>query len=260
MDGISIAIGAGIAKAGPEPSRSPIATTGAELPLSPTSAAAAAADSNITSTVMFEPAYAPGPPQPQPQPQQHRPYEAPEWHHDISVAVVEMAFSPPHETPDGHPSWNARLLLRTRDLPRLMREGLFWDDGNIHREAGYVALEQQDGEYPHSGLRNKRVWYLSSTEIATPAYTADFCNPSDSSNHLWVAKLYVWARDMRDLTDFRPAERLWNQTYHCIASSQDAKEVYYEYRHFDRAAQAEAVNAIYDRAPLEGWWPWPRRT
>jgi hypothetical protein len=47
---------------------------------------------------------------------------------------------------DQKPRWNAWLGLRVKNMPRLMRQGLYWSRANILADKGFVMLHRSDPE------------------------------------------------------------------------------------------------------------------
>lgn len=137
------------------------------------------------------------------------------------------------------PQWLAVLVVKSRDVPRLMREGFFWSTENVVPEEGYMSSETRR-DWAHSGLHYKRTWMLA--------------DKSNDETPQWVARLEVNGRFPDVLPGFRVqnlsranvfAARAWNGPKHTYAW--DSRfPVRYNY------------NCIYDDRPLQGWWPWPR--
>ncbi|KAL2884219.1 hypothetical protein SGCOL_000158 [Colletotrichum sp. CLE4] len=138
-------------------------------------------------------------------------------------------------------SWEARLRVKSKDLPRLMREGFHWTVANIHREAGYIEHEAKEPAMVGAGWNCTRNYYLSDL----------------SPDQNWTAKLTVCARDIRVLSQFDVAKLRPEQAYAAIAwtNVQPGQYVY----NFDCLDPRKNYNAIYDNMPLEGWWPWPKK-
>ncbi|KAK1993317.1 hypothetical protein LX36DRAFT_714687 [Colletotrichum falcatum] len=148
--------------------------------------------------------------------------------------------------------WEAKLHVKARDLPRLLREGFHWDGANLDREAGYIRLDvgddEDDGEDADEGDVDDR-WSCSRT-----FFLSDL-----GADPQWTAKLVVYAESTSVLSRFAVTDldmgtikeaTAWRAT----AEEDSTRWVYY----WGRQYQEASFNAIYDDMPLTGWWPWPR--
>ncbi|KAF6823372.1 hypothetical protein CPLU01_11453 [Colletotrichum plurivorum] len=185
-----------------------------------------------------------------------------EWK-DVPESVI-MELSPvPYEIGEDtqHISWTAELVLSTRDLPRLMREGLHWTAANVHPEMSVLDPEPEL-EKDKNKSRKKPKTMVRSYFISD---LGKDCN--------WAGFLMVHARD-EVLTQFRVSDLrphmilraiAWNTVYRSEfrgnsqkagRSADPAEEVAYFYDSFD---PKNNINVIYDDMPLEGRWPWPKK-
>ncbi|KAF6844227.1 hypothetical protein CMUS01_01282 [Colletotrichum musicola] len=57
--------------------------------------------------------------------------------------------------------WEVRLLVKTRDLARLMREGFHWSTANVRPEMTYIEPYLQDASLREVGWFCSRNYYLS---------------------------------------------------------------------------------------------------
>ena len=91
--------------------------------------------------------------------------------------------------------WEATFTVNCADVPRLMREGLFWSTDNIVPEEGFVrAAHPQSRALGYSHVR---------TQILTD-------KPESRGGHgglEWVASFEVAATAIETLTGFRPQNR-----------------------------------------------------
>ncbi|KAI3330099.1 hypothetical protein F4824DRAFT_492443 [Ustulina deusta] len=146
--------------------------------------------------------------------------------------------------------WVAFLEVKCFDVPRLMREGFHWDDSNVIKEEGYI-------EYGKGGP-NVDVWTSTSTRWY---FLIDTHQP-----RRWLASLDVKASDVNILYNFNPS-RLSRELVRSVwASNQDQKQIYGYRSHtsldkFSNTAESPMTgfNMIYDKMPMEGFWPWPRK-
>jgi hypothetical protein len=158
---------------------------------------------------------------------------------DWSRCNFGMSFAEDTHYP-GH-GWYGSLSLQAKDIPRLMREGLYWTEANLDYPAGHIKydyLESWNRYYP-SGWYYQRVLFFQDTAI----------DPQ------WKAKMIVFCRDMHGLSRFRFRELRLDQITFCRASHNGAL-VY----SFDRTRKTvNCINTMYEDMPLDGWWPWPKK-
>jgi hypothetical protein len=138
--------------------------------------------------------------------------------------------------------WEATLTVRCPDVPRLMREGLFWSVDNIVPEEGFIQAAP-----PHSkasGYSHVRTWILTD-------------KPESRGGHgtpEWVACLEVFATAIEALTGLRPQNLTRAHIWKANAWDVHRRLIY----NYDSYAPAQNYNCVYDDTPLRGWWPWPR--
>ncbi|KAK4041922.1 hypothetical protein C8A01DRAFT_34029 [Parachaetomium inaequale] len=158
--------------------------------------------------------------------------------------AIELAMAP---NPDGFldhpaPQWAAVLMVKTSDVPRLMREGFFWSAENVLPEEGYLSSETRR-EWRDVGFRLTRTWIL-----------VDKSNHEDGAPG-WVAHLEVMSSFREVLAGFRVQSLSRENVYAARAWNRLRQEIYgYDCRWPGRYN----YNCIYDDKPLRGWWPWPR--
>ena len=139
--------------------------------------------------------------------------------------------------------WEAALVVKCPDVPRLMRDGFFWSADNIVPEEGFIRAA-----HPQSralGYSHVRTWILTD-------------KPESRNGHgtpKWVAYLEVAATAIQTLTGFRPQSLTRAHIWKANAWDVHGRAIY----HYDSYAPAENYNCVYDDMPLRGWWPWPRR-
>jgi len=137
-----------------------------------------------------------------------------------------------------HP-WGASLVVKCRDVPRLMRAGVFWSADNILPEEGYMS-HSPPLEWSSIGFHHERVWQLA--------------DKSNGETPLWVAQLRVTSHSLAILSDFEVQKLSRHIVYTAGAWNAEDKPVYC----FDYHRPGNCYNAIYNDMPLCGWWPWPR--
>lgn len=140
--------------------------------------------------------------------------------------------------------WHALMSIQADDMPRLMRDGLHWTEANLDREAGYVELNPQVSirHPPPPFVKFIRVYYLRDL----------------GAKPLWTAKMAVCFSNTDQLSQFQFCDLKLDHVTVCTAESADHKLLYA----YQRISKFENINfnTIYDDMPLEGWWPWPKRS
>lgn len=130
------------------------------------------------------------------------------------------------------------LRLTSRDLPTLMRNGLYWDENNVTSSQLRWEYLQASGWYwtQHIALRD-----LDHLDIP-----------------LWTADLYIFGCqgvvDHR-VKDFKISDLSLNDVDCVVAGLKASHDRMYRY---DRRKPQNNSNRIYPDRKLEGWWPWPR--
>ncbi len=136
--------------------------------------------------------------------------------------------------------WAAGLIVKCRDVPRLMREGFFWTAENILPEEGYMS-HSTPSEWSDIGFDHKRVWSLA--------------HKSNGETPLWLAQLEVLSHSVPVLSGFQVQILSRENVHRAHAWNEDQQPVY----HFDNHSPSNSYNCIYDDMPLQGWWPWPKQ-
>lgn len=136
--------------------------------------------------------------------------------------------------------WVAILIVKSRDVPLLMREGFFWSAENVLPEEGYISRETRR-EWTDLGFHYTRTWILT--------------DKSNDETPLWVGHLGDFSKSGEIVPGFRVRSLSRENVHAAWAWNRLQKATYtYEYRqprHYN-------FNCIYDDKPLQGWWPWPR--
>jgi hypothetical protein len=160
-----------------------------------------------------------------------------QWTGSLTLRMV-----PDPSMPDyGKASWAAIFGVKCRDVPQLMREGLFWSVDNVLPEEGHM-LHSLKPEWEARGFQHGRQWILAD-------------KPSDGEVPKWVAFLTVISPSLELVTRFRIQDLSPSKV--CNATAWDAaNRLIYNY---NCRVQGQNYNCIYDDKPLEGWWPWPRK-
>lgn len=153
--------------------------------------------------------------------------------------ILEMALPPRHPFGYSGLPWSASLIVKCRDVPRLMREGFFWSAENILPEEGYMS-PSTTREWSDMGFDHKRVWRL--------------VDKANGETPLWVAELEVMSHSVTTLSGFQ-LHNLSREIVHRADAWNAERQLVY---HFESYSPMDCFNCIYDDMPLQGWWPWPR--
>lgn len=148
--------------------------------------------------------------------------------------------------------WQAVVQMKANDVPKVMREGLYWTEVNLDKEAGYIA---KFSDSQRAACQPSTTPHLPSCMSCQRVY---FFQDLGEEPH-WAAKMIVFCHDLDELSQFRFRDLRVDQTIFCAARDADGKVVYM----FSRGPEPHSVscvNTLYDDMPLDGWWPWPRRS
>ncbi|KAJ8131327.1 hypothetical protein O1611_g2293 [Lasiodiplodia mahajangana] len=144
--------------------------------------------------------------------------------------------------------WVAFMHIKCSDVPRLMREGFYWDVSNIIKEEGYIEYGRQGSNVDSWDSASERKYFL-----------ADIHQP-----RRWIARLVVKSLHLDILYDFDVSQLSRKLIRSVSATNQDEKLIYgyTAYTATDKFTDTSATpmkgfNMIYDKMPLEGFWPWP---
>lgn len=162
-----------------------------------------------------------------------RPFWEPEWS-EGTVYLVNIKFKTR--------SWKAELIIKTRDLARLMRESFSVTADNIHRDFDV--------------LRSTRAYCQKYDRIVFLSFLA----AGDDGEPAWVGLLQIIASPTSIVVDFDPVADLRTERTRPVEASQHynvwkAREIYYVYF---KGRPSKCFNLIYGDMQLPGLWPWPR--
>ncbi|KAI0548049.1 hypothetical protein F4679DRAFT_597097 [Xylaria curta] len=148
-----------------------------------------------------------------------------------------MAFYPDLSKDITKQDWAAILKVKCSYIPRLMREGFYWNDANVVREDGYVDLNPTNRYSKNwSGIRHY--------------FLRDLQQPP-----LWIATVEILAVNKEILCRFDLNQLSRKKMHQAGATSQYGHMVYSWVYGYPQTS----FNAIYDDRPMKGWWPWPRK-
>ncbi|KAI1364661.1 hypothetical protein F5Y08DRAFT_339419 [Xylaria arbuscula] len=142
--------------------------------------------------------------------------------------------------------WVAVLEAKCSDIPRLMREGFYWDASNIIKEESYIEFGAK--------------WPILNLWKSLPKRSYSL-----SDKH-WTASLTIEASDLTTLYDF-DINRLTRQTVKSVSATNQNQQETYGYNapmsvnwlFITTYIPMRGFNVIYDNKPLEGAWPWPSK-
>ncbi|KAI1119017.1 hypothetical protein F5Y14DRAFT_118657 [Nemania sp. NC0429] len=161
------------------------------------------------------------------------------YHSDTREPSIRFKFCPDPSKRDNTQEWMAALLVKCDDVPSLMREGFHWDRTNIIKEEGYF-----DYDYTNAGCS----WTWNGTRHY---FLEDLQRPPR-----WIATIEVFAAKHETLCCFDLGQLSLGNNCRTTAYSQSRKRIY-EYIY---GKHQQSYNAIYDDMPMEGQWPWPRKS
>ncbi len=191
--------------------------------------------------------------------------------------------------------WLAGLEVKCPDVPRLMREGFHWDADNVVREEGYLEINEE--EPTEAGVRRTestrwydlhqpRLWIASLLGLMREGFHWGAPTVIKDGGYLginkegprqagvrriegtrwyflkdlhqpprWIASLAVRAVDVRILYNFDLCQ-LSRELIRSVWASNQFQQAIYGYESYRPTVR---FNMIYDKMPMEGWWPWPRK-
>ncbi|KAI0550757.1 hypothetical protein F4679DRAFT_583128 [Xylaria curta] len=137
--------------------------------------------------------------------------------------------------------WIAVLMVKSHDVPRLMREGFYWDSANVIREEGYI-----DQDFTVAGYRQDRKYWSGTRHY----FLKDLQQPP-----CWIAPIEVFALNSTTLYQFDLSRSSRENTQWAAAINQSGHQIYHWHYRFP----GSWFNVAYDNMPVEGWWPWPKK-
>ncbi|KAI0533199.1 hypothetical protein GGR58DRAFT_126797 [Xylaria digitata] len=147
--------------------------------------------------------------------------------------------------PSQHPltqDWVALLSVKCGDVPRLMREGFYWDVSNVVNEDGFINIDWKRGS--NTSRPDGQKWY------GTRSYFLEDLQ----SPQLWIALIEIMALYEETLYNFQLSQ-LSRENIQCAKAISQLGHYIYQYN-YDRPQSC--YNAIYPNTPMKGYWPWPR--
>ncbi|KAI0533376.1 hypothetical protein GGR58DRAFT_521618 [Xylaria digitata] len=137
--------------------------------------------------------------------------------------------------------WTAMMMVKYRDVPRLMREGFYWDCANVIREEGFVDKDLTDARC----RQDRKRW----------ATTRHYFLKDLQQPQRWVATIKIFALNPGTLYKF-DLNRLSRENVQWATAVNQPRKLIYSWQYDFPGVW---FNAVYDDTPMEGWWPWPRK-
>ncbi|KAF2972296.1 hypothetical protein GQX73_g1304 [Xylaria multiplex] len=137
--------------------------------------------------------------------------------------------------------WVAVQMVKCCDVPRLMREGFYWDGANVIREEGFV-----DGDFTYIDRRQDRKRWAGNRHY----FLKDLQEPPR-----WISTIEVFALNWSTLYRFN-LNQLSRENMRSLTAVNQSGDVIYRWKN---GLPQLWFNAVYDDMPLKGWWPWPRK-
>lgn len=142
------------------------------------------------------------------------------------------------------PTWTAIMEVWVDNIPALMRHGFHWSAANVDRSSQWIEtfglLEVATTfmeERRRYGKQRRRYTIRGST-----------------TGPKWVAHINVFSRDASTIVDFSLDQINMDTISEAEAWSFARRKVYQA----QMKDSGICFNTIYDKMPLEGWWPWPK--
>ncbi|KAI1348596.1 hypothetical protein F5Y01DRAFT_328369 [Xylaria sp. FL0043] len=165
------------------------------------------------------------------------------YREDAQGETIKFVFYPDPSGEWTTQEWAALLRIKCPDVPRLMREGFYWDSSNVIREDGYINNNPNLRTCPFP-LRGQG-W-----DCSRHYFLKDLQQPQR-----WIATIDVYALHRETAFRFDLSQLSRERIQIVSALSQLGNDIYL----FSYGEPHHCFNAIYDNMPMEGQWPWPRR-
>lgn len=164
------------------------------------------------------------------------------------------------------PPWRAVLVIQSSNIPRLMRDGLYWSPSNVvswqhinlysrDRKNDKISNETLIRDHMSRKIAPRLAWFLRDPKASWQhhrLYTLENNDP----NGKWVGKLLVSAPKASTIVDFDISSITTETTVWAIARDPKRNLVYDTRSRHKR----EWFNTVAPGMPLRGWWPWPKAT
>ncbi|KAI0201539.1 hypothetical protein F4808DRAFT_103801 [Astrocystis sublimbata] len=165
------------------------------------------------------------------------------YYQDKQNPSVGFTFCPDPSRSPMRQDWLARLEVKCSDVPRLMREGFYWDQANVVKEDGF--FEHDTGLFKRQDCKQwagVRHYFLK--------------HRAEDQKPRWIAHIQIFAMGLETLFRFDLSRLSLAMIRIATAESQAGRKIY-TYVHDSHHWR---FNTIYDDMPMKGWWPWPRET
>lgn len=139
-----------------------------------------------------------------------------------------------------HPSWRAELLIKARNIPRLLRRGFYWSNANITKGEDRIIPNKKGFLRKlistHSDCCHKRIYELR----------------DHGPNPEWIGFLDVCSEYSSTIVNFDVNWITKDTVVRATARNWDGNLVYNYAKD-----KEDCFTTIYSHMPLNGWWPWP---
>lgn len=149
------------------------------------------------------------------------------------------------------PAWRAILLVRARNIARLMCDGFYWGPQNLVPAGEGIELHMEKPsplltrrfDQPWGRDFSAKEWCHKRTYALTDLGT----DPE------WRGSLHVWGKKPSTVINFDVRDITMDSTRWATAEDPYGVVVY-----DTRNGPDASFNLVFGQRPLEGWWPWPK--
>lgn len=139
------------------------------------------------------------------------------------------------------PYWKAKLFIRAKNIPRLMRRGFHLSEADLIPGCGEIHFDDKE--------RAEEVGFDPSWRHRRCYYFMDAAGDPE-----WNATLEVFARSPSIVMNFRLEGITPDTVFLAYAYRWDKKPVYKACR----LRSNHSFNTLFDEMPTGGWWPAPK--
>lgn len=137
--------------------------------------------------------------------------------------------------------WCVELKLWCHDLPKLMREGVWWSSANIVPNRGYFdTANPRDTKLRYTRVRH---WVLSEDP------------KKEESQVQWHGTIKLLARDYNVLAGFSLGQLSRDNIYKCLCWNREGEWIFC----CEPNRPTPAINCVYEEMHpgISSWWIWP---
>lgn len=155
-----------------------------------------------------------------------------------TVFNLELKFKSSGQLPGRE--WVAWMNVLATNIPRLMKYGFHWSAANVIPADGFITVDDDT----LSAARKAQGWKHSRT----------YSLKDRDGGKEWTSKIKVLGKTLAGVAAFDIDSLSLNELVLCKVWNWKKQIAYY----YDRDDPAASMNVIFDKMPLEGWWPWPK--